>query len=254
VIGAARLLVVVAHPDDETFGTGSLIADAARRGVEVTVCCATRGEAGQDDSAEPVADLAVARERELREAAAVLGASRVVLLDYADSGMSGPAGAGTLAGAALDDVVAAVAAVVDDVRPDVVVTLDPELGDGHRDHVRIGAATTAAVRGRDLALYWWCLSRDLMKQWFERLAVEQPDSEHLDLDAAGMGRPDADMTAVVDVRHLVGLRRQAIAVHVTQRSPFEVMPADLQAAFLEADRLVRVQPAWPGGCPATSIL
>ena len=42
---AARLLVTVAHPDDETFGAGSAIALAAEHGAHVTVCCATRGEA-----------------------------------------------------------------------------------------------------------------------------------------------------------------------------------------------------------------
>lgn len=249
-----RLLVVVAHPDDESFGTGSVIAQAARRGVEVTVCCATRGEAGHDEGPEPVDDLAATRERELREAAAILGAARVVLLGYGDSGMSGTAGPDTLVGAPLDEVVAAVAAVLDDVAPDVVVTLDPDFGDGHRDHVRIGTATTEAARGREVAVHYWCLSRDLMKKWVELLATEQPDSEHLDVDAAGMGRPDDDLTAVVDVADVVAVRWRAIAAHATQRSPFEVLPPDLQAAFLETDRFVQVQPPWPGGAPARSII
>jgi len=79
-----RLLVVVAHPDDETFGCGSLILEAVARGYDVTVACATRGELGE--SAIEVDDLAAVRERELRTAAAVLGVQRVELLGWIDSG------------------------------------------------------------------------------------------------------------------------------------------------------------------------
>src|SRR4029078_9214597 len=94
-----RLLGIVAPPDDEAFGCGSLIALSAQQGVEVTVCCATRGEAGEAPDWLPAgASLAEVRERELRAAGELLGVSRVVLLDFADSGMEGEAASGTLAG------------------------------------------------------------------------------------------------------------------------------------------------------------
>jgi hypothetical protein len=97
------MLVVVAHPDDETFGTGSVIAHEARHGVQVVVCCATRGEAGEaPDWLADGQDLGAVRERELRDAAVALGADRVVLLDFADSGMTGDLAANTLAGAPFD--------------------------------------------------------------------------------------------------------------------------------------------------------
>jgi LmbE family N-acetylglucosaminyl deacetylase len=60
-----RLLVTVAHLDDESFGTGSVIAAAARDGVDVTVCCATRGEAGEVHRLARGADIAAVREAEL---------------------------------------------------------------------------------------------------------------------------------------------------------------------------------------------
>ena len=63
-------LVIVAHPDDETFGCGSLIAAAASCGAEVTVLCATRGEAGErTPDVDPTADLGQIREAELHAAA-----------------------------------------------------------------------------------------------------------------------------------------------------------------------------------------
>ena len=85
--------MVVAHPDDETFGCGSLIAAAAAAGAQVTVICATRGESGERRP-DPVTDgwpLGLLREVELCQAAIVLGVEEVVLLDHVDSGFSGPA-------------------------------------------------------------------------------------------------------------------------------------------------------------------
>ncbi len=93
-----RMLVVVAHPDDETFGTGSCIAHAAANGVDVTVCCATRGEAGEDTSGTTASreELARVREAELRAAAAVLGARNVVVFHFGDSHMQGEPKPGSL--------------------------------------------------------------------------------------------------------------------------------------------------------------
>src|SRR6478735_2804189 len=107
------MLVVVAHPDDETFGTGSLIAHEAARGVEVVVCCATRGEAGEAPQwLADGQDLGAVREQELRAAAAALGVTRVVVLEFGDSGMAGDMGVDTLAGAPFGSVVEAVGRVV----------------------------------------------------------------------------------------------------------------------------------------------
>ena len=86
-----KLLVVMAHPDDETFGTGGTLAYYASKGVEVHLICATRGEVGDVEPEllmgfESIADL---RESELRCAAETLGISEVHMLDYRDSGMPG---------------------------------------------------------------------------------------------------------------------------------------------------------------------
>src|SRR3954451_7964082 len=125
---APVLLIVVAHPDDETFGTGSVIANSARIGARVVVCCATRGELGEDVSGTTSTreELAAVRERELHAAAATLGADEVVLLDFADSGMDGNMEPNALAAVAVESVAGAVARVIERVQPDVVVTLHPK--------------------------------------------------------------------------------------------------------------------------------
>ncbi|HET6877551.1 MAG TPA: PIG-L deacetylase family protein [Jatrophihabitans sp.] len=243
-----RVLVTVAHPDDETFGTGSVIAAAVERGAEVTVCCATRGEAGEAPGLDPGCDLGAVREAELRAAGEVLGVSRCLVLGYGDSGMTGEPQPGSLAAAPFPDVVSDVRQVLRDVEPHVVVTLDPDHGDGHRDHERIGRATIEACRElADVRLYIWAVDQALMARWFAALADVRPNSTHLELDLEAPGRPGHHITTVLDVAHLRSTRERAMAMHRSQTSPYAGMPEDLRAAFLETDRLVRLQPPWPGG-------
>lgn len=249
-----RLLVVVAHPDDETFGCGSLLAHAAVADVPTVVACATRGEAGSPTPGRGLddADMAVVREGELRAAAALLGVARVELFDWVDSGMDGPAAPATLVAAPLHEVASRLAELIDDVRPTVLVTLDAS--DGHRDHVHIRDATLAAV---DLAVwatprvYLHCLPQHLMRRWVDALVEEQPDSQHLGLGE--LGTPESEITTVIDTSELLDRRERAIAVHRSQTSPYEVMPTELRRDFLTAERLRRIVPAWPGGPVETDI-
>lgn len=232
---APRLLVVVAHPDDEAFGCGSVLAHATAHGARSTVVCATRGELGEPSPGSGLtrADLPAARERELREACALLGAERVEVLGYLDSGVDGEPAPGSLAAAdpvALRD---RVAAVLDDVRPDVVVTLDAS--DGHRDHAAMRDAVVAALEvaaHRPGATYLFCLARSLMTEF---TGVE------------GLGTPDEEVTTLVDVADLLDLRWRAIRTHASQVPPFDAMDDVLQHGFLAVDRLRRVDPPWPGG-------
>lgn len=246
--GPPRLMVVVAHPDDETFGCGSLLLHAAAAGATTAVCCATRGEAGQPAPGSGVTarELPDVRERELRTAAGLLGVARVDLLGYADSGMDGPAGPRTLAGAAPAEVAERVRERIEDFRPHVVVTLDA--ADGHRDHARIRDATLAAALSagrRPDRVYLQCLPRSLMRRWLAHVAGQRPGSPYLDADVPGT--PDELVTTVLDTERFLAQRERAIAAHASQVSPYEGLPGDLRRAFLTADHLRRVVPQWNGG-------
>jgi LmbE family N-acetylglucosaminyl deacetylase len=242
-----RLQVVVAHPDDETFGCGSLLLHAAAAGALTAVTCATRGEAGGTDP-----ELGQVRERELRRAAEMLGVARVGLLGFADSGMSGRAGPDTVAGAAFDRVLGAVRESMRAFDPDVVVTLDA--ADGHRDHVRIRDATLEAARQLGVArAYLLCLPRSLVRRWIAHMRAHRPDIEHLAGDTAAMGTPDEDITTLIDATDHLPRRERAMAVHASQTSPFAGLPEDLRRAFLGTIHARRVLPPWPGGEPETDL-
>jgi LmbE family N-acetylglucosaminyl deacetylase len=134
-----------------------------------------------------------------------------------------------------------------------VLTLDPDAGDGHRDHVAIGRAALAAGRNAGLPVYAWALPRPLLARWVRRAGAGAPDSAHLELDRQGLGRPDEQISTVLDVADLQPLREEAIARHASQTSPYDGMPAELRDDFLRTDRLVRLYPTWTGGAVETTL-
>ncbi len=149
-VAERRLLVVFAHPDDESFGWPGIIARYAAAGVTVHYICATRGEAGtvRPEALGEYADLAALRTAELACAARALGLAAVHHLGYRDSGMAGAAEnqhSASLFQAPLEQVRNKVAAMIDFVQPQVVITFDPYGGYGHPDHIKIHQATVAAV-------------------------------------------------------------------------------------------------------------
>jgi N-acetyl-1-D-myo-inositol-2-amino-2-deoxy-alpha-D-glucopyranoside deacetylase len=229
-----HVLVVIAHPDDESFGCGSVLARAAAAGHQTAVLCATRGEAGESHIRTD--DLAVRREAELREAARILGVGEVRVLDHIDSGMTGEPAPGTLAAADPVEVAAEVCAAIDEQQPDVDVT--PDASDGHRDHVVMRDATLVAVHTAQhppAAAYLWCLARSSMTRWAEHMRATGGGEAYLAFGE--LGTPDEEITLVVDVESQLAKRWAAIRAHASQASPYDDLPPALQHDFLAVDRL-----------------
>jgi LmbE family N-acetylglucosaminyl deacetylase len=145
------LLAVLAHPDDETFGTGGTLALYARNGAQVYLVCATRGEVGEMDPKymHGYNSIAERREDELRCAAEKLGLTGVYFLNYRDSGMPGSADnthPDALAFQPQDKVAADVVHYIRLLKPQVVITFDPIGGYRHPDHIAIHKATVQAFQ------------------------------------------------------------------------------------------------------------
>jgi len=250
-----RLMVVVAHPDDETFGCGSLLLYAAAQGAETAVVCATRGEAGEPAPGSGVtqAELATVREQELYDAAKILGVGTVDMLDFRDSGMSGEPEPGTLVAAPLDEVRDVVRERIEAFRPTVVVMLEGT--DGHRDHLKMRDATLAAIEVADAPVekvYLYSLPQSRLNRWLEHLRRTNPDMEHLELGIPGT--PDEQVTTLIPTAEHLEARERAIAAHSSQLSPYEGLPPDLRREFLTSEPLRRVVPAWEEGGPLETTL
>ena len=144
-----KILAVLAHPDDESFGLGGTLALYAKRGYETYYVCATRGEAGTVDPEflNGFKDTAEMRTNELMRAAKELGLKEVHFLGYRDSGMPGME-ANKHPDAQINhpvDVVAGkVVKHIREIKPDIVITFDPIGGYKHPDHIHIHKATVLA--------------------------------------------------------------------------------------------------------------
>ena len=151
-----RLLLVHAHPDDETIWTGATIAKCAAEGVAVTLVTCTLGEEGEvipPELAHLSGDaLGTHRIGELAAACAALGIADSRFLGGAgrwrDSGMMGTPPndrPDCFWRADVDQAVDALAAVLEEVRPHAVITYDEDGGYGHPDHIQAHRVTMAAV-------------------------------------------------------------------------------------------------------------
>jgi LmbE family N-acetylglucosaminyl deacetylase len=134
-------LVVVAHPDDETFGLGAVVARIVDEGACVRVLCFTHGEASTLGEG---ADLARTRARELSCAAAALGVQDVTLLDHAD---------GTLASLPPAELEYAVEHHLGDA--EALVVFEPGGVTGHPDHRAATRAALAVATRRELPVLQW---------------------------------------------------------------------------------------------------
>jgi len=142
-----RILFLLAHPDDETFGPGGTIAKYARLGHEVHLVAATRGEAGMMGT-PPLTDrdrLGEFRSAELEAAAAVLGAAKVHFLGFSD---------GQLAVVPREKLVESAVRVIREVCPHVLMSFGPDGVSGHTDHkVMCEVALAAYDRAGDPGWY-----------------------------------------------------------------------------------------------------
>ena len=237
-----RLLLVHAHPDDETLTTGGTIARYAAEGADVHVLTCTLGEEGEvigEEWAQLIADAADQlggfRIGELTSALSCLGAGRPRFLlgagHFRDSGMAGTVSAAdprAFVNADRDSVTAAMVAVIRELRPHVVVTYDPDGGYGHPDHIQVHTITTAAVEAAGSAkypdcgepwevakLYWTVTEASALESGICRIG-DIPDGWRLPEPGELPSVPDADVTTVIDVRSVLAAKREALSAHATQ--------------------------------------
>ena len=240
-----RLLLVHAHPDDESIETGATMARYAAEGVQVTLVTCTLGELGEVIPA-PLAHLAADRQDRLGEyrigelaaACAALGVADHRFLGgpgrWRDSGMMGVADnedPSCFWRASVDEAAAELAAVIREVRPQVLVTYDERGFYGHPDHIQ---AHRVAWRARELAAAAPGTCGPWQVAKFYATAMPLPVLAgviRLDVpggpegftavpgvDALPFGVPDEQVTSAIDASAYLPAKLAAMRAHATQIS------------------------------------
>lgn len=234
-----RILAVLAHPDDETFGTGGTLALYAHRGADVYLVCATRGEVGEmpPEMMAGFNTIGEKRESELRCAGETLGLKSIFFLGYRDSGMPGTEDnkhPQALAAQPVENVAAEVAHYIRRLQPQVVITFDPIGGYYHPDHIAIHKAT---VRAFDLAgdaafvseglepykpakLYFQTISRGFLRFAVAMMRFTGRDPRKFgtnkDIDMAAIAEVEFPITTRINCREVAETRDAASACHASQ--------------------------------------
>ena len=218
-IPQGAVAAVVAHPDDETFGLGALLANLASEGREVRVLCFTHGEASTIGAREGLGEV---RRRELLSAAEVLGVADVALLDFPDGRLD------AVSDAELD------ACIVTWLTTDVaaLVVLEPQGVTGHPDHRAASGAAERVADQRHLPVIEWGID----SRTASRLEEEHGQSFESIGDGPGVLDVRVDRTA-----QLAAIRRHA--------SQLDDDPVVCQVLSLQGDvERIRVrQPREPAG-------
>jgi LmbE family N-acetylglucosaminyl deacetylase len=206
------ILSVWAHPDDDVFLAGGVMADAARQGQKVECVLATAGEHGTDDPQTwPPDRLAEIRRREAGAAMAELGLGSHRWLDYED---------GSLASVDANEGVGRIAGIIEEVQPDTILTFGPDGMTFHSDHITVGAWTRRAWEqsGRRARLLAAAVTRAHVEQWSDKYE----EWNVYMTDARPSGVDDEDLAVAVDLTGVLLERKMAA---------LRAMPSQTRAAF-----------------------
>ncbi len=262
----STLLLVHAHPDDESILTGGVMARARLDGHRVVLLTATRGEESgslSGDGSAARSSLADIRTEELRQACEILGVDRQEFLDYREAGDGDsttlePSTSFHLA--PLDEVADRIAALLREEHPEVIVTYGADGTYGHPDHRRAHHATLRALdllAAEDWAphkVYLHALPSSLVQTI---VAAAQANGIDLPREVAqSEGTPDGEITTVVDVSGVLDRKLAACAAHATQMHPgipLAAIAADVFETAFGIERYVLVRGELGEPLPETSL-
>ena len=245
------LLLVHAHPDDESLATGGTIARYAALGVRVTVVTCTLGEHGEviggelaGLAAERADQLGGYRLTELRQACSALGVTTHRFLGglgrWRDSGMVGTeanADPRAFVNGDLDEQAGQLARLLAEIRPRVVVSYDSGGGYGHPDHIRAHEVTEAATAGGPRDVFWVVASRSTVEAGVAAMAAMPDLPFRLPAPGELPALPDEVVTTTVDIAGHLPAKLAGMRAHATQVTIWE--GDDGQRAYTLSDGVAR---------------
>jgi len=230
-----KILLILAHPDDETFAMGGTIAKYVDSGSQVDLICVTRGQAGERGPYDETVDVGAIRTQELEDAADVLGISSVRFWEYKDGKLD------KVNPGELEDLIHKVLVAE---APTIVMTYEPNGISNHPDHKRVCISTTYAfqkyaktqVHGETLGtrdprrkfvgslpasssepkLYYACMP-DSVAEFLKKNKVIPGES----FGKPWIGVADKKVTTCIDISDYTERKMEALSKHKTQIADVE---------------------------------
>lgn len=146
-----NLVCVFAHPDDEAFGPGGTIAKLSKK-YNIYLLCVTKGEVGQKGKTLKVQNskLGEVRAQELKCSAKILGIKKVYFLGFID---------GTLSNNIYHKLAAKIKNHLQKLKPEIVITYEPQGVSGHIDHITTSMVTMFVVQNLKFVKEVWQVCR-----------------------------------------------------------------------------------------------
>jgi len=232
-----RVLLVHAHPDDETINNGATMALYAALGAQVTLVTCTRGEEGEvltpelAHLASSISDgLGEHRETELASAMKALGVSDFRFLGasevkYRDSGMmrTPPNDRPDVFWQAdIEKASDYLVAIIDEIKPQVLITYDEIGGYGHPDHIqahRVAMRASEKSKWQIQKIYWNTMPKSVLAESMAKMKELGSDFFGADnVDDLPFAKDDAFVTTLIDGNSYVGSKMEAMKAHHTQIS------------------------------------
>ncbi|CAN5493773.1 PIG-L family deacetylase [soil metagenome] len=257
-----------AHPDDESIATGGTMALAAAGGHRVVLVLATRGEHGEivPDVLAEGEQLGLRRLAETHASASELGAVRVELLGYVDSGMIGtPENEVPFSfwQADVEHAARRLAVILDEEQADVLTVYDDNGGYGHPDHIQVHRVGRRAAELAGVAhVFESTINRDHFLRGMAQMADAAGEagldtSELPDItDDTSFGVTEDRITHVVDVAAHLGAKRRSMRAHRSQISDdafFLAMPEEAFAYAFGQEWYIADGPEPPAGSLAAEL-
>ncbi len=254
----STLAVVVAHPDDDTFGcAGTVALHADDAGFRFVLIHVTSGEAGQiaDEALATRQTLGAVREEEDRLSWVALGRppDRHELFRYPDHQVDEQP---------YDELVGRLAEVFEQERPDVVITFGPDGVTGHPDHITTGRGATEAFHrvrrageGPGLRrLLHQAIPQSMLDEWNRRLVASGKEPMDPTQLYQPRGVPDDELGVLIDCRTVVDRKLAALEEHRTQSGGMQDMSKEERRTALSFESHVIAWPEHgPGATPLTDV-
>jgi LmbE family N-acetylglucosaminyl deacetylase len=265
------LMAVHAHPDDEASSTGGVLAKYSAEGIRTVVVTCTNGEFGDaPGQVKPGSDghdeqaVAQIRLSELRESAKILGVTHLELLGYHDSGMpdwdyrNRP---DAFCNVPQELVAARIVALIEQYRPQVVVSYDPDGAYQHPDHVHAARSAAAAVASSGLPekFYQIAMRRSSWRKVMEALRAAGEDVGEWDEITPEMIKQmeeeERRITTTVDISDVLEVKRNALLTHASQiaDSWFSKIPPDVAADAFGQENFIRATDTSGAPVPETDL-